>query len=354
MTSISSEGAGQEVTSTRTSLVGITSALDLKSPEVRAAIDQHKRDLIDRSVSESTKRAYLGDWRHFTAWADSVNLHPDEFSTSQEMEDALLLYLNFYLRHPDESQRLKPASMTRRLSGIRWHVTARGIPWPAHVSGAVSILNRIITVAARDLGEPAKKASPISTKMLGQMVAVTPDTPKGIRDRALLLVGFCAALRASEVVGLRIEDVRLEDEGLVLTLTRSKTDQEGRGRMIYLPRANHPATCPVIATIAWLKLRDSRTGPLFVRTFRGGRISDNKLNPAAVDLIVKEYATQVDAVTDYTAHSLRSGLATAAARGGADLRTIMRQTGHTSVESVAGYIREGTGFRDNVMQYLDL
>lgn len=161
-------------------------------------------------------------------------------------------------------------------------------------------------------------------------------------------------MRRSEIAGLNIEDLRLEDEGIVITLPRSKTDQEGQGQTIYIPRGKRPETCPVIATTNWLKLRDAKAGPLYVRVRNGGALGTDHLTPGVIDVIVKTYASQVDALNAYSAHSLRSGLATAAARGGADVRTVMRQTRHTSVESVMGYIRQGTGFKDNVMQFLDL
>ncbi len=98
------------------------------------------------------------------------------------------------------------------------------------------------------------------------------EGPLGARDRAILLLGFAGALRRSELVALERRDIDVRREGLVVTVRRSKTDQEGAGRKVDLPYGSHPETCPVRAYVAWLELSGDSSGPVFRHVDRWGRI----------------------------------------------------------------------------------
>jgi integrase len=179
------------------------------------------------------------------------------------------------------------------------------------------------------------------------MVDTLPDSLLGIRDRALLLVGFAGAFRRSELVGLDVADVEFKREGLVVTLERSKTDQEGAGRKIGIPYGSNPATCPVRALQAWLEASATTEGALFRTMNRHGHVKD-RLSGQGVAIVVKRCAEAAGLnPDDYAGHSLRSGLATSAAAAGVSERAIMNQTGHKSVNMVRRYIREGSLFREN-------
>jgi integrase len=179
------------------------------------------------------------------------------------------------------------------------------------------------------------------------MVAALPDGLLGVRDRALLLVGFAGAFRRSELVSLDRPDLEFTKDGLTVMLRRSKSDQEGQGRKVGIPYGSNPETCPVRALQAWLEAAAITDGPVFRGVTRHGKVQ-GRLSGYAVALIVKRYAAVggLDP-SRYAGHSLRAGLATAAAIGGASERSIMNQTGHKSITMVRRYIRDGNLFREN-------
>ena len=177
------------------------------------------------------------------------------------------------------------------------------------------------------------------------MVTALPDSLLGRRDACILLLGFTTAMRRSELVALDVDDLAETGDGLVVTVRRSKTDQDGEGRQIGVPYGSNPVTCPIRATRDWIERSDLDTGPLFRSINRHGTISDTRLSAKAVALVVKRSAEAAGLdPTSVGGHSLRSGFATSAARAGATEAEIMNQTGHRSVTVVRRYIRRGSLF----------
>ena len=194
--------------------------------------------------------------------------------------------------------------------------------------------------------------------LVGQLKAALRDTREdllGIRDRAVLLVGFSGAFRRSELVSLDVADIQFTDDGLVVSLRRSKTDQEGEGRKVGIPHASKPQTCPVRALKAWMEAAGISEGALFRSVNRHEKVAANRLSGRAVALIVKRAAELLGLdASAFAGHSLRAGLATSAAAAGASERSIMDQTGHRLVQMVRRYIRDGSLFRDNAAAHLGL
>jgi integrase len=180
------------------------------------------------------------------------------------------------------------------------------------------------------------------------MVEATDAGVIGARDRALILLGFAGAFRRSELVGLDVADCAFGKDGLTVTLRPSKTDQAGVGRNIGVPYGSNPETCPVRTLQEWMETAAVADGPLFRSINRHGQIRPSRLSGIDVARVVKKLAERagLDAAK-YAGHSLRAGHATAAAIAGASERSIMRQTGHRSVQMVRRYIREGSLFREN-------
>jgi len=172
-----------------------------------------------------------------------------------------------------------------------------------------------------------------------------PDTPGGARDRALLLLGFHGAFRRSELVALNVDDVEISREGAAVMVRRSKTDQQGKGRVIEIYRDGRDGLCPVLALETWLA-HGLRAGPIFRAVDRLQRIRPGRLSDKDVARVVKRTAEAAGLdPRRYAGHSLRAGLATSAARAGAHERDIQRQTGHRSTETLRGYIQDGERFR---------
>jgi site-specific recombinase XerD len=186
------------------------------------------------------------------------------------------------------------------------------------------------------------------------MVAAPPASPRGLRDRALLLIGFAGGFRRSELAAITFEHVEDTPDGLKILIPRSKTDQEGEGRVIGIPYGSDPRTCPVRAYRKWIETAGITEGPVF-RAFRHGAWAADALTDRVIALVVKKAAARVGIdATELSGHSLRSGLATTAARNGASERSIMRQTGHRSVAMVRRYIHDAELFSDNAGSKLGL
>ena len=200
----------------------------------------------------------------------------------------------------------------------------------------------------RTKGMSQTAKTPVLVDNLRRMVSHAPENLLGIRDRALLLIGFAGAFRRSELVALDFADVVVSRDGLVVLIRRSKTDQDCEGRKVGIPYGSNPETCPVRALEDWLRQCGFTEGPLFRPVSRFSAVAPARLSAGAVAEIVKKYAAAVGLkAAEFAGHSLRSGLATSAAMAGASERSIMAQTGHRSVNQLRRYIRDGSLFRDN-------
>jgi integrase len=185
--------------------------------------------------------------------------------------------------------------------------------------------------------------------------AAEPDLA-GLRDRALLLIGFFAALRRSELSALTVDQVTEHPNGLVLTLPRSKTNQHGvHTELVVFPRAGHAARCPVTALRAWLDAAGISEGPVLRPVSKGNRPLPRHLHPESVNTLIQ--AAVARAALDpmpYSAHSLRAGFVTYAHLRGASDRAIAHQTRHRSLAAVGTYVRIHEAWADNAATQLGL
>jgi site-specific recombinase XerD len=173
----------------------------------------------------------------------------------------------------------------------------------------------------------------------------TATSLRALRNRAIILLGFAGAFRRSELVALNVEDLEESPEGMLVTLRRSKTDQEGLGRRVAIPRGE--IACPVGALRAWIDAAGITEGAIFRRIFnkRAQRITDRRLAPRNVAAIVKQGAARLgfDPST-FGGHSLRAGFVTSAVKRGANLIKITDVTGHRSLEMLKTYSRDAEAF----------
>jgi len=262
-------------------------------------------------------------------------------------QETVALYLT------DRAATLKTSSLARRLTTINRAHQAAGQPSPATMQNA--IVSEVWKGIKRKKGTARHGKKPFLTPDLRRIVAELPQDLRGLRDRALLLAGFAGGFRRSEVATLRVEDLETTQDGLIVRLGKSKTDQEGQGRQVALPYGSDPRTCPVCAIRAWLDQAGITAGPLFRAVDRHGLVSGRALHADSVAYLVKRAAGRAGLETvEYAGHSLRAGLATQAAMNGASELAIMKQTGHRSLATVRKYIREGSLFRDNAATKLGL
>jgi len=178
------------------------------------------------------------------------------------------------------------------------------------------------------------------------MAALAPAGLKGLRDRALLLLGFAGAFRRSELVALDVADLAETESGLLVTIRRSKTDQEGEGVTIAIARGD--VTCPAHALREWLDAAGIEKGPIFRSINRAGRVSGERLTDRSVANIVKDYAGRAGFdPSSFSGHSLRSGFLTSAAAKGASIFKMMDVSRHKSVDTLRGYVRDAELFKDH-------
>ena len=214
-------------------------------------------------------------------------------------------------------------------------------------------MRSVVQGIRRTLGVAPSQKAPLLADQLKSVLKELPTGLIGLRDRALLLIGFGGAFRRSELVGLDVGDVVFGERGLEVLIRRSKTDQEGAGRKIGIPSARKTEHCPVVALKGWLDAGAISSGPIFREINRHARVGGGRLSDRGVALIVKRSVERAGLEPkDFAGHSLRAGLVTSAAIEGKSMTAIMKQTGHRSVAMVTRYVRDATLFNDNAAEGL--
>lgn len=278
------------------------------------------------SKSASTRRAYLSDWSRFTGWCtahglDPLPAHPDTVSA--------------YLA--DQAGQVKVSTLRRHLATISKAHQVAGLPNPCKTSDLADTLAGVSHVH----GQPADSAPGLLAGDLLRTLDSMGDTLSDLRDRALLLLGWCAGLRRSEIAGLTWADIQPDPDGLVVVLRRSKTDQAGQGRRVGVARETAGAVCPVAALATWRTALSAlaqidEASPVFVQVNRHGQ-PGGSLSGHAVAEIVKRRTQQAGLVVRYRGHSLRKGLVQSAKLAGKQDSEVMATTGHRSVVMLRRY-----------------
>jgi site-specific recombinase XerD len=274
--------------------------------------------------SNATTRSYDADIRHFKQYGGMIPATPTVVAE----------YLACL------AGTLAVATLQHRLIAIHRAHTDCGLPSPV----INNLVKRTMQGIRRTLGTRQRRVMAlVKDDLLEMMVHVDQQMPmRAARDKALILVGFAGAFRRSELVGLQYEDMTQYDSGVELLLRRSKTDQEGAGRIVFIPYARG-IRCPVKVLKSWLALAGIDSGPLFRPINRHDRVVGCKaLTPQSVALIVKACMRMVggdEAAKMVAGHSLRAGYCTEAATVGMQPHLIRETTGHRSDVTLARYIR---------------
>ena len=295
-------------------------------PGLAAAIDLAKAE-----KAASTRKAYGTDFRIFKAWCDARGA-----PALPAAPETVAAYL---AAHAASS---KPSTLGRRVAAIRYAHRLASLETPTDSEGVKATLRGI----RRTFGTARNKKAPAVAAKMQRMAAMAPEGLAGQRDRALLLLGFAGAFRRSELVALDVADIEENETGLLVTLRRGKTDQEAIGRTIAIPRGD--VACPVKALRAWLEAAAIDAGPIFRPIDKAGTVRTSRLTCRSVANFVKAYAARAgfDAST-FSGHSLRSGFLTSAAAKGASIFKMIDQSGHKSVDTLRGYVRDAELFKDH-------
>jgi integrase len=300
-----------------------TARADENNP-ISLCTDSEVLRFVEAATAKNTIRAYDSDLAHFLAWGGSIPADPG----------IVAKYFAAY------SNMLSVATLARRVIAIRRAHALGGLPDPTK-----SELVRLTLRGVRRLhGRPQRRVAPLRLEHLADIVSRLGSEKRDLRDRALLLVGFAGAFRRSELTAIDCSQIERRERGIIITLPRSKTDQEGRGRHVAITRVGGPM-CPVAALDGWLTTCGITDGPLFRPVSKAGRVLGKPLSTSAVAIIVKQRAAQIGLdPRRYSGHSPRAGFATSAAAAGLSVWKIKGQTGHVSDAVVGRYIREVDAF----------
>ena len=314
---------------------------------------------IGAARAANTVRGYEADWRHFIGWC--ARHHAPSLPADPRLVALYLTALAEGRRTSDGGWIERPRRVTtldRRLSAIRHFHRAAG----HELDSRDPVLRDTWRGIRRTHGVAPRGKAPTVTEFLRAMLATLPMSPSGVRDRALLLVGFAGAFRRSELVAIDHADCAQHRDGVIITIPFSKTDQEGRAEEVGLPYGTHPETCPVRALTDWLSYAGIADGPIFRPITRHGHIAPARLTDRGVALVIKRAVSAArDAARErgnaalaesmdparYAGHSLRAGFITSAAAAGVSESDIMRQSRHKRGDTLRKYIRHATVFRQN-------
>jgi integrase len=280
------------------------------------------------SRSKRTLAEYAKQWRLFKTWCleRDVELLPCAPET-------LAMWLI------ERAMHVRVSTLSVALAAIAWVHRGSRFDSPTRDARVLELWEGI----RREHGVAVRQVAPLTAAEVRAVCAVLPDSMVGARDRVVLALGMAAALRRSELAALRVEDVELRPDGLVVRVVRSKTDQVGAGVSVGVARGRFRHSCPVRAVQVWLELARLERGPLLRQVSRGGRVLERGISGDRIARLVKRSvaAAGLDPKR-YSGHSLRAGLATTAARAGKSDRAIMMQGRWQGRRMVDRYVRDAT------------
>ena len=331
-------------------------------------------DIVSSSLAENTRIAYEKGWACFKEYCVTRNLHP--LSTSPEDISDFMIKL---------ATRPRPWSSNKTINGrvlsMGTVVLYRSAINRKYIeSGVVSptnhpTVNAVLKGLARLRGTPVRQVKALREYHIRKMLNICDRMLKqpskrliGLRDAAIIAIGFAGALRRSEICGLTMEDIELVESNprlhrnsqsigeqysasgsstkMFVYIRKSKTDQLWKGHRVAILGGKYLK--PVRRLQDWLEASEITNGPVFQTMKRGGALRGRPLHHSDVPRLVKHYArlSGLDS-KDVSGHSLRAGFVTSAACHNARLDKIMEITRHTNPSTVMKYIRDADSFTDH-------
>ncbi|MEJ2041957.1 MAG: site-specific integrase [Reinekea sp.] len=292
--------------------------------------DSASLSYVQRATADNTREAYRSDIRHFERWGGKL---PTDTTT-------LVRYCE------DHAETLKPRTLQRRIVAIRQFHKYLGFPDPTQHP----LVSKTLRGIQNTHGQPKAQAAPLLLSDIESLVAhlLPMDTLTSKRDIALITLGFFAAFRGRELIGMQVEYIKSESEGLWITLPRSKTDPTGEGQNCAVPKLDSDI-CPVRALEAWQSASGIQSGHLFPSINRWQQMSANPMTIDGLNHLLRRWAKaiQLPEAERISSHSLRRGMATSASSAGASIKSIMRQGRWRHEGTVLQYIEAGQKFNDN-------
>jgi integrase len=283
--------------------------------------------------AEATRAAYASDFRLFATWCAARSACP-----LPAHPGIVAAYLSALADSGSKS-----STIGRKAAAIGYHHKMAGIgPLPTASEGVRATLR----VIRRTLGTATQGKTPATHDLIAAMLATCGDRMIGKRDRALLAFGFASAMRRSELCALDLADISEAPDGLRVLIRRSKTDQEGQGQEIAIPRGYRLR--PVEALQTWLDAAGITAGPVFRSVSKSGKVGDGPLDHDSFGAVIKKLAARAGLdPANFAGHSLRSGFLTSAAESGASIWKLAEQSRHKSLDTLRGYVRRVDLFREH-------
>jgi integrase len=306
------------------------------SPASLEELIQKAKTFVAAAKAPATLKAYRNDWRDFESWC---RIH--QIQVLPASPESVALYI------ADQASTLASGTIARRLTSItKAHQAAGFSDSPA--STRHFVVGETLKGIRRTIGTAQHGKAPLLSADIRRIVAARREDLLGLRDAALVLVGFAGGFRRSVLAGVDACDLKFSADGVVVNVRKSKTDQEGAGREVGLPFGSSTETCPVRALRQWLDRARIQEGPVFRSVGRYGHVSRRGLHKDSIGKLLKRAAARAGMNIDpLGGHSLRAGCVTQAAMNGVREFVIMRQTGHKAVATLRRYIRSGEIFREN-------
>jgi integrase len=316
---------------------------ELQRAEIRR-LAERADELVEASLSANSRRAYATAWRQWSAWCLDFNLDPAAADAAW-----LAMHLTALSEHRSlstiETRRAAVLAIRRRL-GRPLHLE-EGY-FPEFLQG----LRRTKGV------RPAKKAALLEEELRAVLLlldpAMSPAPKRCLRDRALLLTGFAGGFRRSELAGFDLRNITFTAEGLIVFVAGSKNDQERRGEDVGIQAVPRSPLCAVTAVSAWLSARGDAPGPLYCRIDRGGHLTTGldgrlqRIDTKTVARLVKRVIKRAGlAEGEFSGHSLRAGMMTAADRKGVPLEAAMQHGRWKDARTARGYRRHSSLWQGN-------
>jgi integrase len=305
----------------------------------RQTLSERSKEYGRAATAENSRLAYEADLKSFQAFCADHG---------EQSLPALPQTVADYFTHLAETGKAVATIKRRAVSVGQSHALA-GYENPVKHP----VVRKVLQGIKRTHGSAQHKKTALTGEALPTaLLAIDTRSLMGKRDKAIILLAFAMAGRRSEVAALNVEDIDFRSTGLVVTLRKSKTDQEGQGRQVGVPHLPHEGLCPVRAVEGWIAASGITHGPLF-RVFalagkgQEQKLSEKQIDGRAVAALVKRVTRKAGIKGDFSGHSLRSGfITTAASTKGVTEGDIQAVSGHRSVPQLRSYVQRANVLKD--------
>lgn len=310
-----------------------------QTEELRQRLPDDMKSLVDGiaeiekgAVPDHTDAAYRSDQRHYKRFCERLGL-------LCELEVTLPQFKAYILAMKKDG--LSAGTIKRRLRGVAALFREAGIPSPTVTTEVRGFLRRVI----RDMDPAIPKLAIVAANVVKMLAILDETVDRELLEKAVIALMFSAALRRSELVGLRVQDIVWDPRGIALKINHSKTNQVGRPEAVAVPKGDNPQTCPVAILERYLARTGYSEGPLFRAFDRWGNPSTTAMCSRTAAEIVKRLAARIGLnSTKIAAHSLRRGFVKTALLAGRSIKSIKKITRHRRDQTVIDYAREEAPF----------